>query len=104
MNDFDITEGELTLDPKDATENLKKIDNRLSSYKPKVLNAPRLGKKLLVLDIDYTLFDHRSTVERALELMRPYLHQFLTAAYEVRFGPLTFVCFSPSLIGSRVAL
>jgi len=29
----------------------------------KVMNPPRPGKKCLVLDIDYTLFDHRSTVE-----------------------------------------
>jgi ubiquitin-like domain-containing CTD phosphatase 1 len=35
-----------------------------------------------VLDIDYTLFDHRSTAEHPLELMRPYLHEFLTRAYE----------------------
>jgi hypothetical protein len=46
------------------------------------LNPPRDGKKLLVLDIDYTLFDHRSTAEHPLELMRPYLHEFLTRAYE----------------------
>ncbi|KAK7839693.1 ubiquitin-like domain-containing ctd phosphatase [Quercus suber] len=44
-------------------------------------NPCREGKKLLVLDIDYTLFDHRSTAENPLELMRPYLHEFLTAAY-----------------------
>ena len=43
----------------------------------------RPGKKLLVLDIDYTLFDHRSTAETGTELMRPYLHEFLTAAYQV---------------------
>jgi hypothetical protein len=28
----------------------------------KLLHPPRPGKKLLVLDIDYTLMDHRSTV------------------------------------------
>ncbi|KAG5248478.1 ubiquitin domain-containing CTD phosphatase [Salix suchowensis] len=44
-------------------------------------NPCRPGKKLLVLDIDYTLFDHRSTAETPLELMRPYLHEFLTAVY-----------------------
>ena len=27
------------------------------------MNAPRQGKPCLVLDIDYTLFDHRSPVE-----------------------------------------
>ncbi|KAF3772709.1 Ubiquitin-like domain-containing CTD phosphatase, partial [Nymphaea thermarum] len=46
-----------------------------------LLNPCREGKKLLVLDIDYTLFDHRSTAENPLELMRPYLHEFLSAAY-----------------------
>lgn len=35
-----------------------------------------------MLDIDYTLFDHRSCAESAAELMRPYLHEFLTSAYE----------------------
>ncbi|RVW62147.1 Ubiquitin-like domain-containing CTD phosphatase [Vitis vinifera] len=44
-------------------------------------NPCREGKKLLVLDIDYTLFDHRSTAENPLELMRPYLHEFLSAVY-----------------------
>jgi hypothetical protein len=34
-------------------------------------NPPRPGKKLLVLDIDYTLFDHRSVAETPLELQRP---------------------------------
>lgn len=50
-----------------------------------MINDPRPGKKLLVLDIDYTLFDHRSAAESGIELMRPYLHDFLESAYEVRF-------------------
>jgi len=50
-----------------------------------MLNEPRPGKKLLVLDIDYTLFDHRSAAESGIELMRPYLHDFLESAYEVIF-------------------
>lgn len=50
-----------------------------------MINEPRLGKKLLVLDIDYTLFDHRSAAETGNELMRPFLHEFLTSAYIVRF-------------------
>ncbi|PQQ10975.1 ubiquitin-like domain-containing CTD phosphatase [Prunus yedoensis var. nudiflora] len=44
-------------------------------------NPCREGKKLLVLDIDYTLFDHRSPAENPLQLMRPFLHEFLAAAY-----------------------
>ena len=64
-------------------EYLQKVANRVKSYEVKILNEPREGKKLLVLDIDYTLFDHKSTAETGRELMRPYLHEFLTTAYEV---------------------
>lgn len=60
----------------------KKVQRRVKDYQIKVLNEPRKGKKLLVLDIDYTLFDHRSIGEKGVELMRPYLHEFLTEAYE----------------------
>ncbi|XP_050430275.1 ubiquitin-like domain-containing CTD phosphatase 1 isoform X1 [Adelges cooleyi] len=61
---------------------LAKVQNRIDNYEIKMLNEPRPGKKLLVLDIDYTLFDHRSVAESGLELMRPYLHHFLKSAYE----------------------
>ena len=48
----------------------------------KILNPPREGKKCLVLDIDYTIFDLGSSAERPEELGRPYLHHFMTSAYE----------------------
>lgn len=59
----------------------EKLQRRVSSVEVKVLNAPRAGKKCLVLDIDYTLFDLGSTAERPDELARPYLHHFLESAY-----------------------
>ncbi len=62
-------------------ENIAKLARRVAAQKVEPLNAPRAGKKLLVLDIDYTLFDHRTTAERPEELARPHLHSFLTAAY-----------------------
>ena len=37
-------------------ENLLKVSRRVKEYKVEVLNPPREGKKLLVLDVDYTLF------------------------------------------------
>lgn len=37
-------------------EFLQKIEKRVKDYKVDVINEPRKGKKLLVLDIDYTLF------------------------------------------------
>jgi len=83
-DDFDLEEDELDSDariPKDPTY-MAKILRRVKHYKIKMLNEPRPNKKLLVLDIDYTIFDHRSTAQTASELMRPYLHEFLTSAYQ----------------------
>ena len=53
----------------------------LGSFLSQVRNPPRPGKKLLVLDIDYTIFDHRSPAETAAELRRPHLHEFLASVY-----------------------
>lgn len=67
--------------PESRGEYLALIEKRIKSHAPKVLNPFVAGKKVLVLDIDYTLFDHRSVAERPHQLMRPYLHEFLTAVY-----------------------
>lgn len=80
IDDFDT--GLEEVDVKEHQDNLRKIQNRIDKLQINILNPPRPGKKLLVLDVDYTLMDHRSTVERAEELMRPHLHHFLTTAYE----------------------
>lgn len=80
INDLDIEEEEIAIENQEVY--LSKIEKRIKEYNIKMLNEPRDGKKLLVLDIDYTLFDHRSIAETGYELMRPYLHEFLTATYE----------------------
>ncbi|KAL1138198.1 hypothetical protein AAG570_009890 [Ranatra chinensis] len=80
IDDFDIKDGEdVAIENKEVY--LSKIDKRIREYEIKVLNPTRQDKKLLVLDIDYTLFDHLSVAECGYELMRPYLHEFLTSAY-----------------------
>ncbi|XP_062612130.1 ubiquitin-like domain-containing CTD phosphatase 1 [Saccostrea cucullata] len=79
-SDSDIEEEEISKESRE--EYLSKLDRHIKDYKINVLNEPRQGKKLLVLDIDKTLFDHRSVAETAKELMRPYLHEFLQSAYE----------------------
>lgn len=81
INDLDI-DGEDEIPIENREIYLAKINKRIREYEVKELNPPREGKKLLVLDIDYTLFDHRSSAETGAELMRPYLHEFLTSAYE----------------------
>jgi len=80
INDLDIDEEEVAL--QDRELNLEKIDMRIREYQVKEINPSREGKKLLVLDIDYTLFDHRSVAEAGWELMRPFLHEFLETAYQ----------------------
>lgn len=80
IDDFELDQDEAT-EIKDKEVNKQKLRRRIGQYKIELLNPCREGKKLLVLDIDYTLFDHRSTAENPLELMRPYLHEFLSAAY-----------------------
>ncbi|XP_033209304.1 ubiquitin-like domain-containing CTD phosphatase 1 [Belonocnema kinseyi] len=80
INDLDIEEEEVEIEK--AEVYLSKIQKRIDQYNIQELNPLREGKKLLVLDIDYTLFDHRSVAESGIELMRPYLHEFLTRAYK----------------------
>ncbi|KAJ9524545.1 hypothetical protein QJQ45_024127 [Haematococcus lacustris] len=82
-DDFDLTEEQQgSLEVKDQPEVQEKLARRLRSVEVKILNPPRPGKKCLVLDIDYTLFDLGSSAERPEELARPYLHEFLAAAWE----------------------
>ncbi|KAE8009027.1 hypothetical protein FH972_005485 [Carpinus fangiana] len=82
IDDFELGNDEaVSIHIKDKEVNKKKLRRRIDQYKIELKNPCREGKKLLVLDIDYTLFDHRSTAENPLELMRPYLHEFLTAVY-----------------------
>lgn len=57
INDLDIEEDEVAVQDKEI--NLDKIAKRVRDYEVKVLNPSRENMKLLVLDIDYTLFDHR---------------------------------------------
>ncbi|GLJ30836.1 hypothetical protein SUGI_0612570 [Cryptomeria japonica] len=80
IDDFELGQDDAA-EIKDKEVNKQKLRRRIEQYKIKLLNPCREGKKLLVLDIDYTLFDHRSTAENPMELMRPYLHEFLTTAY-----------------------
>ncbi|KAK4401978.1 Ubiquitin-like domain-containing CTD phosphatase [Sesamum angolense] len=72
VDDFELGQDEV-VDIKDKDVNKQKLRRRIEQYKIELRNPCREGKKLLVLDIDYTLFDHRSPAENPLELMRPSL-------------------------------
>jgi ubiquitin-like domain-containing CTD phosphatase 1 len=57
------------------------VEKRLGTFKPHVVAGFRPGAHCLVLDIDYTLLDHRTTVSRPTDMARPFLHFFLRTAY-----------------------
>lgn len=82
IDDFEEDESE-ELDAYMRADDQKKIQRRvaLADKNIEIKNPPRAGKKLLMLDIDYTFFDHKSTAETGAELTRPFLHEFLTAVY-----------------------
>ena len=64
INDLDIEEDDVAVQDKEI--NLEKVAKRVRDYEVKVLNPSRENMKLLVLDIDYTLFDHRRAKKNTL--------------------------------------
>lgn len=62
-------------------QNQRRLERRIQSTEITIINPPRDGKKLLVLDLDYTLLDCRSTASNFRDLARPGLHQFLASVY-----------------------
>lgn len=65
--------------------NLAKIEKRVRSYNIQELNPPREGKRLLVLDIDYTLFDHRSQAETGKMSMKNDKFPFMMNSFHFLF-------------------
>ncbi|KAJ2657763.1 hypothetical protein IWW48_004370 [Coemansia sp. RSA 1200] len=65
---------------KDSVEEMEKT---AKTMEVRIINAPRPGRKLVVLDLDYTIMDCSTTgvPENAIEMARPGLHEFLTAVY-----------------------
>lgn len=67
LNDLDQDEDDVPMENREVY--LTKINKRIREYQVEELNPGRDGKKLLVLDIDYTLFDHRSTAETGSRIL-----------------------------------
>jgi ubiquitin-like domain-containing CTD phosphatase 1 len=62
--------------------NRNKLNRRVASTEIRIINPPRAGKKLLVLDLDLTLFDTKGMQTTPMsELARPGLHRFLACCY-----------------------
>lgn len=64
--------------------NARKLLTAFNELKINIMNEPRKGKKLLVLDLDYTILDThawKSQNFHAIDFMRPGMHEFLEAVY-----------------------
>lgn len=73
-------------------ENMKKLQKAIESTKINYINQPRQGKSLLVLDIDYTIFDMKSAADNFDQLKRPFtdfLLQTLYPHYDICFWSQT---------------
>jgi len=81
LNDLDDISDVSMINPQNAQVFLDKVQARIKTYEINQKNPPRQGKKLLVLDVDYTLFDHRSPASNAAVLKRPYLNEMLASVY-----------------------
>ncbi|XP_051870809.1 ubiquitin-like domain-containing CTD phosphatase 1 isoform X2 [Pristis pectinata] len=81
INDFDIEEDVIEVENRE--ENLAKIARRVKEYKIEMLNQPREGKKLLVLDVDYTLF--AATSMKWIEVKMKELGVTTHANYKITF-------------------
>lgn len=84
VNDLDVDydpDGGSNRVLRDVATYHRRLERRLQTTEIRIMNEPRPGKKLLVLDLDYTLFDCRSAADTVAELGRPGLHAFLASAY-----------------------
>ena len=74
---------DLGLDFGPASSVWKKLQKHTSATLIHLINPPREGKKLLVLDLDHTLLDFSSkdATLTANDMSRPFLHEFLSTCY-----------------------
>jgi len=64
--------------------NIRKVQEATTKLELNIIHPLREGKKLLVLDIDYTILDTKPLISGSLppaECARPGLHEFLEAVY-----------------------
>ncbi|KAJ3273665.1 hypothetical protein HDV01_004274 [Terramyces sp. JEL0728] len=78
LNDLDIDyRSSNTNNPIKEPANQLALQKTISQTKIHLINQPKPGKRLLVLDLDYTLFDCKSQANHIMQLARPGLHQML---------------------------
>jgi ubiquitin-like domain-containing CTD phosphatase 1 len=65
--------------PQDYPE--RRLIDEYSQREISLIHQPRPGKKLLVLDLDYTVIDMKNPSPFISDITRPYLHEFMLAVY-----------------------
>ncbi|OAQ28018.1 HAD-superfamily subfamily IIID h [Linnemannia elongata AG-77] len=63
-------------------QNQKSLRSTIAKCDINIMHPMRQGKKLLVLDLDYTLIDCKALNNPLVDVMRPGLHEFLSVCYE----------------------
>ncbi|KAF9227726.1 HAD subfamily IIID h [Gyrodon lividus] len=87
VNDFDVDLAENPLAAaayRNDQRNIRKVKEATAKLQINIINPLRDGKRLLVLDIDYTILDTKPLTSGSLppaECARPHLHEFLEAIY-----------------------
>ncbi|KAG7092885.1 hypothetical protein E1B28_009195 [Marasmius oreades] len=83
--DFDPTQDSATVAAyKNDQRNIRKVKEATDKLNLNIIHPLREGKRLLVLDLDYTILDTKPLTSGSLppaECARPGLHEFLEAVY-----------------------
>lgn len=82
LNDLDVDYSRSAVDMAKDHTNIRRLQHVIASTEVAIMHPPRPGKKLLVLDLDYTLFDMKSSASNFLELKRPFTDEMLSVAYQ----------------------
>jgi len=61
---------------------LERLQDKIRTTEFRIIQQPRPGRRLLVLDLDYTVFDCREGSLGIEELKRPFLDPFLVETYK----------------------
>jgi len=80
--DHDYSQSESAAMEHDAANHKKLLQTIAKSKGITFMNPLRPGKRLLVLDLDYTLFDCKGTAESLSDLLRPGTHEMLSVLYQ----------------------
>ncbi|PFH33787.1 HAD hydrolase, family IIID protein [Besnoitia besnoiti] len=83
LDDFAAASADvLTEDELRTPLHLSRLETAIERTQIHLLHPPRPGKKLLVLDLDYTLFDCKSLAGSIDDLKRPFLEQFMQDVFQ----------------------